>query len=154
MYRLENDFIKGYTRFVCNKILSCPEFWRTFSYVNIGICTAWRITLLRDTQVLCAFRTLRIFWDVQSFGEHFYVNIGICIAWRINLLRETQDWCAFKTLRTFWMVLEPSKILGLENPWIVSATTWENLSLGFSSRSYPNQPPQLQRLARKLKFYL
>ena len=33
--------------------------------------------------------------------------------------------------------------------WVLSQ---ENLSLGFPTRSYPNQPAQLQRLAIKLKF--
>ena len=36
-------------------------------------------------------------------------------------------------------------------PNILWASSEENLSLGFLTRSYPNQPAQLQRLARKVK---
>ena len=37
---------------------------------------------------------------------------------------------------------------------IIVAFSQENLSLGFPTRSYPNQAAQLQRLARNLKFCL
>ena len=51
---------------------------------------------------------------------------------------------------------DKAKILQLMRLWYLSHNNWamprENLSSGFSNRSYPNQLVQLQRLARKLKF--
>ena len=41
-----------------------------------------------------------------------------------------------------------------ENVNIIWAVSRENLSSGFQTKRVSNQSPQLQRLARKLKFHL